>query len=131
MSETRQEENVMLELPDLDRLERLAKYATPGPWKVELPDCSIEIHSEDGDIVIGATSFEDDMEFIAACDPTTVLALLRRIRELENAVTEIQAIASESTGVAGWHLNGEVATWDELNLAALYEPVVEAEEETR
>lgn len=45
------------------------------------------------------------------------------ISELRNKVAELEAenslfwdIANHSTGVVGWHLNGNVATWDELQI---------------
>ncbi|MGM8935116.1 hypothetical protein ACS8E9_09565 [Pseudomonas neustonica] len=38
-----------------------------------------------------------------------------RIAELESALNGLLEIVSESTGVAGYHLNGDVALWDEFD----------------
>lgn len=34
--------------------------------------------------------------------------------QLEDGIKDIQAIINESTGVVGYHLNGDIAKWDEL-----------------
>lgn len=39
-----------------------------------------------------------------------------RIAELEKFIKGILATMQESTGIAGYHLNGDIATWDELGL---------------
>lgn len=39
-----------------------------------------------------------------------------RIKELEKFINGILAIMQESTGIVGYHLNGAMATWDELGL---------------
>ena len=33
---------------------------------------------------------------------------------IESGIQEIRDLANDSNGVAGYHLNGELATWDEL-----------------
>ncbi|MEH6566205.1 MAG: hypothetical protein V7756_12825 [Halopseudomonas sp.] len=38
-----------------------------------------------------------------------------RIAELESALNGVLEIVSKSTGVAGYHLNGDVALWDEFD----------------
>lgn len=40
----------------------------------------------------------------------------QRITELEDRIKDFEDIVAESTGVVGWHLNGAVATWEELGL---------------
>ena len=52
-----------------------------------------------------------------------VVRLKRRIESLEAENAELwvevkafRAIVSESAGVAGWHVNGNIATWDEMNI---------------
>jgi hypothetical protein len=42
----------------------------------------------------------------------------KRIVELERVLRGVLAIVSESEGVAGWHLNGAIATWEELGYPA-------------
>ena len=70
----------------LDELEALAKAATPGPWHVEEdidPPTYWVIGAnreerKDGAIALGYNSNNDanDVPFIAACDPGTVLKLI-------------------------------------------------------
>ena len=40
----------------------------------------------------------------------------QRITELEARLKAFGDVVHESTGVIGWHLNGDVATWEELGL---------------
>ncbi|EJL7934998.1 ead/Ea22-like family protein, partial [Escherichia coli] len=74
-------------------------------------------------------------EFIAEANPATVLALLdeqeaqsKRIAELETnlaalaaenaamheTIEAVRGVADNSSGIAGWHLNGDIATWEEI-----------------
>lgn len=39
-----------------------------------------------------------------------------RIEELEARLKMVQELVSESSGVAGWHLNGNIATWSEVGM---------------
>lgn len=39
-----------------------------------------------------------------------------RIAELEKFIEGILGTMQESTGIVGYHLNGDIATWDELGL---------------
>lgn len=76
----------------LDELERLAEAATPGPWTAEYDNdvgpndegfwefysiraIRAQFHGE-----------ESDARFVAACDPSTILALVREVRELREKV---------------------------------------------
>lgn len=67
----------MTEQVDLDALEAIAKAATPGPWKAGryhvLADADLE------PITYRATVA--DIRFIAAADPSTVLALIAELRQ--------------------------------------------------
>ena len=47
--------------------------------------------------------------------------LHRLLKALTGLVTEIEALIAESHGVAGLHLNGDVATWDELEPGGRFE----------
>ncbi|MDC8832823.1 hypothetical protein [Alteromonas gilva] len=40
--------------------------------------------------------------------------LAAKVAELEGELDVFHCIVSESQGVAGYHLNGDIATWDEL-----------------
>ena len=91
---------------DLDQLQKLADAATPGPWTVsaENPPINHQPHYPDnGAIWVYADEdcdihpiadcscnhtcrmFEQEYNaaFIAAANPTTILALIARIRDLE------------------------------------------------
>ncbi|EOW6510060.1 ead/Ea22-like family protein, partial [Escherichia coli] len=71
----------------------------------------------------------------AEANPATVLALLdeqeaqsKRIAELETnlaalaaenaamheTIEAVRGVADNSSGIAGWHLNGDIATWEEI-----------------
>lgn len=39
-----------------------------------------------------------------------------RVERLQAALNAYEDIVTNSQGVAGWHLNGDVATWDEFDL---------------
>lgn len=50
-----------------------------------------------------------------------------RIAELEAALSGFLAIVSDSTGVAGYHLNGAVAKWNEFDEVSAAEAAMFAE----
>ncbi len=69
---------------DLDALEALAKAATPGPW-VMTTQGGIEPHDyaglgEDSNSV-AQVRHDRNWEFIAAADPSTVVALIAELRQ--------------------------------------------------
>jgi len=71
---------------DLDALERIAKAATPGPWQpyASQPEVSVMCSGK----VLASIEVRNgfgwrDMEHIAAFSPTTALALIARVRELQ------------------------------------------------
>jgi len=84
---------------DLDKLERLAKTATPGPWDSwpwgvadtdEVDTCFFGQRGEPARAAIGECypelgQGENDAQYIAAVSPDVVLELIERIRELEQA----------------------------------------------
>jgi hypothetical protein len=82
---------------DIDALERLAREATPGPWKASGPDvdmpggrCAITFDASDH-----YAEPEDDQDFanarlIAALSPDVVLGLVARLRRAEGALTWIE-----------------------------------------
>ena len=53
-------------------------------------------------------------------------ALEARVRELEAAVDAVRNLINNSEGVAGLHLNGDVAPWDELMEGGEYEAWLDA-----
>lgn len=74
---------------DLDALEALAKAATPGPWDATEGDSGPEVHA--GEILRHEIDFllregghdqgRSDARFIAAADPSTILALIAELRQ--------------------------------------------------
>lgn len=83
---------------DIDRLERLARSATPGPWTFDLkheeplydepgvPEYwNWEIGPE-GETLLDGTATDDptaDLAYIAACSPDVILRLIAVVREVE------------------------------------------------
>lgn len=71
---------------ELDALEAMAKAATPGSWEWAQPgypdDLSLVLRAANGTEILrfNSTSHEVNTAYIAACDPTTVLALIAEAR---------------------------------------------------
>ena len=88
---------------DLNELERRAKAATPGKWtwkqigSFNTPGCAVfwpdtskgGVHYRRLDS--GGGMIEADANFIAAANPAVVLELVRRLREAEARVAELEA----------------------------------------
>jgi hypothetical protein len=78
---------------DLDKLEALAKAATPGPWRLSEKEIIVysadeqhgyNVHDMKGGGHEGMLeNHKKDAAFIAAANPSAVLALIARVRELE------------------------------------------------
>lgn len=95
----------MTEISDetLSRLAALAEAATPGPWHWDGSDM-LAPATDDAQFwpwqyVItdcnGVTSIDKhDAAFIAACDPSTVTALIQRLREAEALTNSVDNVAS-------------------------------------
>ena len=43
-----------------------------------------------------------------------VAALEAEVLRLRNALDSVQQVANRSDGIAGWHLNGDIASWDSI-----------------
>ena len=94
---------------NLDTLRKTAKAATPGPWEVwknvhcdpvvvpaEKPWAGITDPKMPFEKVAGLSTAPDDygranLEYIATFDPPTVLALLSRLEQAEQAVARVRA----------------------------------------
>ena len=50
-----------------------------------------------------------------------IVRLHRRIEDLEQGIEAVRNLMNESHGVAGLHLNGEVAPWEELEKGGRHE----------
>lgn len=95
---------------ELNELRKIAEAATPGPWeKHDLPvavaNSNFTIHAPNAVGVptwttalppeIASTLKAEDAEFVATFDPETVLALLSRLEQAEQAVARVREVASE------------------------------------
>lgn len=77
------------QLPDIDRLEALARAATCGPWHVT-KYCSV-MDEEMETLVVSSDSSREDKAFIAAANPAAVLALIALARRAQPEVEAPQA----------------------------------------
>jgi len=81
-----------MERAKLEALEELALAASAGPWEVEFGDLGSYIFfSKQPTRRMAEITYrnnpndENDASFIAAASPDVVLALIKRVRELEEA----------------------------------------------
>lgn len=86
MARRGREEAVKLDPETLDRLEALAREATPGPWLLGQDEYNPELvtagRDESGAWIYVAGDWEErDSAFIAAVSPDVVLALIEVVRE--------------------------------------------------
>ena len=91
---------------------------TPGPWRVAEnlfgSTASYEVYTN-----IETKSGKGGYTRICQITPLDQKANARLIAaapEMLEALEEIEALIRESSGVTGWHLNGQVASWEELDL---------------
>jgi hypothetical protein len=97
---------------DLDRIEQLARAATPGPWDNHSVngDPIESVWLEDGNVVatwaikeprfeLHAPQAREDAAFIAAANPTAVLELVQRLRagEAENVQLKTAGMSLNET----------------------------------
>ncbi len=66
------------------------------------------------------------ISFARAIEAESTAPLLARIAELERALDDLLAIRNDSQGVAGYHLNGDVAGWDEFQEVSAAESALSA-----
>ena len=97
---------------EIELLEALAKNASPGPWQVSPGTIQIDKASI-RPVYRGAIGgrihvFNDthmgkdaDARFIAAANPSTVLSLIERLRELEAMVHDAYQFAGNILDIAG------------------------------
>lgn len=98
---------------NLDDLERVAKAATPGPWRVEgfvkrggaiakIISHGLNAQGDGPAGYVGDTYGEADAKFVAALNPAVCLALISRARGAER-LEEMLALTQEL-----WGLNNEL-----------------------
>ena len=83
---------------------------TPGPWRME--------EFRKGSYLVTARNAGTAREGIVAQHVPGIAnaRLIAAAPELLECLQHIQGIVSESQGVAGWHQNGKIASWDELGI---------------
>jgi hypothetical protein len=93
---------------DVDALEKLARFATPGPWHVQGVGIG-GIEDTAGNVIAQAQQFKpvrnrDDLNdriqnaaFIAAANPATVLALIAHLRAVEARNVDLWAVIDKLT----------------------------------
>ena len=98
---------------EIERLEALAGKATPGPWsheptsfnKLDRILYSNRTESMHGlnlmKLADGDWNHVNNVEFIAAANPSTVLSLIERLRELEAMVCDAYQFAGNILDIAG------------------------------
>lgn len=57
-----------------------------------------------------------DAQEIIEQQQARISGLEAQIENKDKYISDVDDIICNSQGVAGWHLNGEIATWDELGL---------------
>lgn len=87
---------------DLSELRMTAETATPGPWECVEGDEAFGVRSSFGSLTwddhSGEVFKKEDAEFIATFDPSTVLALLSRLEQAEQAVARVEKALAEESG---------------------------------
>lgn len=63
------------------------------------------IESAEGDMV----DYEDYAALEARC-----AALAAENAAMHETIEAVRSVADNSSGIAGWHLNGDIATWEEI-----------------
>ena len=84
---------------DLDRLEELAKAATPGPWKFSpwhIEEGPSAVRKDDYGFVCN-TDCDSTAAYIAACSPDAILSVIARVRGLEACVEAADAMRKAPT----------------------------------
>ena len=99
---------------------------TPGPWEImESANALVVMGANSKHVVIVPLFREhewnkEEWEGLNLEEKNKVsianARLIAAAPELLECLEHIQGIVSESQGVAGWHQNGQVASWDELGL---------------
>lgn len=107
--------------------------ATEGPWtllpaidwfphrvilRIGLPSISIPVRNRSEE---DAAEIAANARHIAAFDPATTRRLLDAVEASAKAIEAVRGLIAQSEGVAGLHLNGDVAPWADLMTGGRYE----------
>ena len=109
---------------------------TPGPWVADLARLDRAVKTENGNRIICFCNSKvgDDIAMARAnsrliAAAPDLLAERDRFRRLLERVRYELYIIDESEGVAGFHLNGDIAAWDEGELPNLRDEIANALQE--
>lgn len=124
----------MTEQIDLDALEAAARKATPGPWEFSPDDGSaldadaVVVLDEAGDEALTVTAWIEakDAEFIAAVNPSTVLALVAELRQERERADGAELALQEQ-----WYANDAVLKADLTRVQDALEAVTAERDELR
>lgn len=73
---------------DYSKLKALAEKATPGPWintKSGIHSAAPQFKEYGGNICSMSNENENDLEYVKAANPETILQLINRLERLEKA----------------------------------------------
>lgn len=76
---------------------------------VKMDSGMVCFYNEDG-------NWEDAMNFNQPIDKVRSIEDIQTIVDLQATIEITDSIIAQSEGVAGYHLNGNIATWNELGL---------------
>lgn len=87
---------------DLDRLDKLAEAATPGPWawhsrQTVDGDSWAVFDCTDHALAVNRDGWVPDAEFIAAANPTVVRELIKRVRKAARAHRLVAKLYGKAT----------------------------------
>ncbi len=107
---------------NIDKLKAAAEKAKPGPWERVLGDDSSDVIVPGGNADTGENMIADchwnerhqaNATFIAAADPTTILALIERLEGrdalLERALPWLKKLRAEALNGIPYELNATIA----------------------
>ena len=90
---------------------------TPADRLQQLERVAHKMSAAEGTDAEGAAWVEYTDTFV----PPTVLVLLRALKKARAGLKAVEDLMAESRGVAGLHLNGDDAPWDDLRMGGKYE----------
>lgn len=106
---------------------------TPGPWEAEYSDYGDEIwfggsgcgmwaiRGPDACYLAGCAERSPAEKATAESNARLIAAAPRLLQACRGLVSAVNLLISESDGVAGLHLNGEIAEWNQLTAGGRFE----------
>lgn len=88
---------------------------TPGPWNAG----SRAVVADDSTLICLLSGYKD--AGVSRANAQLIAAAPELLEALRTLIGEVDGLVGESHGVAGLHLNGDVALWDELTPGGRFE----------